>query len=574
MQRKSLIIAIVSIIIVVVIIAAAYLALVAFKPKYQIELWFNSDGHYGDTEDELATVLKNSIEACGKVQVTLHSDIWANYRQLRNQGRLPFFLLGWYPDYGDTDDYISPFMGSSGSPSFGSFYSNATVDQWIDQEQTSTDPAVRLARFTDLQNKLADDVPYIPLFSGYSETAYASGVTGVELHPISFKWFIVDKPNSAVLNASTTDDITSLDPALAYDYFSIELVNQIFDTLLVYEPVQARLMPGLATTVPTIANGLVSADGRNYTYNLRPGLTFSDGSDLNASVVKRSIDRAIRLNDPGGAAFLLYDTGKLGREATNGNNTRVGAITVAANDLDITFHLSAPVAFFNDLIGFSVAAPVPWDYNQNAAQPDAVGSVRGSGPYRLTGYTGNQQFILSRNPTYHTPALYASFGIPSIPVEDTVTINLRQSSTALKNDLSVSPKLADVVYRSISPEDLADLQSQATTLGITVEVAQSPFIRYLVFNVSPTSTAAIRDLRVRQAIAYSVDRQAIDRDVFNGNVEPLYSLVPPGFSFSAPHYQPVFQTEYGDHNCAAANNILSTLGFSMFVFRDLVARDH
>ena len=573
MVRKTLLIVIVAVIVLVIIASVAYALLVVFKPKYQIELWFNSDGHYGDTEDELATVLKNSIESCGKVQVTLRSEIWADYRQSRNRGELPFFLLGWYPDYGDTDDYISPFMGSSGSPSFGSFYSNATVDQWIDDEQTSTDPAVRTDRFNRLQDKLADDVPYLPLFSGYSETAYVTGVSNVKLHPISFKWFIVDKPNSAVLNASTTDDITSLDPALAYDYFSIELVNQIFDTLLVYEPVQTRLMPGLAMEVPTIANGLVSLDGRNYTYNLPPGRQFSDGSELNATVVKRSIDRAIRLNDPGGAAFLLYDTGKLGRDPNNGNNTPVGAITVAPNDRSITFHLSAPVAFFNDLIGFSVAAPVPWDYNQNAAQTDAVGSVRGSGPYRLTAYTPNQQFVLSRNALYDTPALYASFGIPSIPVEDTVTINLRQSSTALKNDLSVTPKLADVVYRTISPEDIADLVAQQTALGITVDIAQSPFIRYLVFNLQANNAVAIRDLRVRQAIAYSVDRQAIDRDVFDGNVEPLYSLVPPGFSFSAPHYVPVFQTAYGDHNCASANAILSQLGFTLTWSRELIARD-
>ena len=322
-------IAVVAIIVVaIIVIGAAAYVLTRPAPKYQIELWYNNSGHYGDTEDELATVLKNSIETCGKVQVTLKSEIWADYRQSRNQGKLPFFLLGWYPDYSDTDDYLAPFLQSSGSPSFGSFYSNSTVDQWVLQEQTSTSAAVRTDAFNKLQDKLATDVPYIPLFSGYSEAAYVSGMTGVVLHPIMFKWFIVDKPNSREFNASTTDDITSLDPALAYDYFSIELVNQIFDTLITYEPVTSNLMPSLATQVPTIANGGVSADGKNYTYVLRPGLVFSDGTALNATVVKRSLDRTIRLNDPGGAAFLLWDSGKLGRDATNGNNTPVGAIEV------------------------------------------------------------------------------------------------------------------------------------------------------------------------------------------------------------------------------------------------------
>lgn len=567
--------AVVAVIVVAIIVIGAVAVILSTPPrKYQVELWFNSDGHYGDTEDELATVLKNSIEVCGKVSVTLKSEIWADFRQSRNQGDLPFFLLGWYPDYSDTDDYLSPFLASSGSPSFGSFYSNATMDQWITDEQTTTNAAIRAARFNSIQDKLAADVPYIPLFSGYAETAYLSTIQDVVLHPLMIKWFIVDKPGSTQFNVSTSDDITSLDPALAYDFFSIEIVNQVFDTLITYEPYNATLMPGLATQVPTVANLGVSADGKNYTYHLRPGLQFSDGTELNASVVKRAIDRAIRINDPGGAAFLLWDTGKLGRSAANGNNTAPGVIEVV-DPLTITFHLSAPVAFFNDLIAFSISSIVPWNYNQAARQPDTVGSVYGSGPYKLTGYVPLQQFVLERNTNYKTPALYAPFGIPSIPIEDKVTINLRTGgSTALTNDLKASPKLADVVFRTLTPDDLADLESQATSLGITVDIASSPFIRYLVFNVNPTKPVAITDLRVRQAIAYSVDRQAIRRDVFQNNVDPLYSLVPPGFAFSAPYYKPVFQTSYGDANCASANAIWTQLGFAAsFSTRDLVARD-
>jgi len=290
---------------------------------------------------------------------------------------------------------------------------------------------------------------------------------------------------------------------------------------------------------------------------------------------KEALGFEVKMEIPGGAAFLLYDTGKLGRNAANGNNSDPGAIEVQPDDLTITFHLSAPVAFFNDLIAFSVSSIVPWDYNQNARQPDAVGSVVGSGPYTLTGYVPNQQFVLEKNALYNTPSLYSSFGIPTIPVDDTVTVNLRSGgSTALKQDLSVTPKLADIVYRTLTPDDLRDLQTQATSLGLTVDIAANPFIRYLVFNVQPGNPVAITDLRVRQAIAYSVDRQAIDRDVFQNNVDPLYSLVPPGFSFSAPYYKPVFQTEYGDAACADANAIWTQLGYAAsFGTRELIARD-
>ncbi|OGS49436.1 MAG: hypothetical protein A3K68_04130 [Euryarchaeota archaeon RBG_16_68_13] len=574
MQKRMLWTLVAVIVAAVIVVGAAAVLLTAPPKKYQLELWYNNDGHYGDTEDELATVLKTSIEACGKVTVSLRAEAWAEYSQSRRNGELSAMLMGWYPDYFDADDYLSPFLLTGANRWAGSFYGNATVDQWIADEQSTTNIATRTDRFTKIQQKVGEDVPYLPLFSGYSEVAYVSGIQNVELHPISFKWFIMDKPGATEITGSTIDKIESLDPAVAYDYFSIELVNQIFDTLLVYEPVNVTLMGGLAEQVPTAANGLISADGMNYTYRLKPGLTFSDGTALNATVVKRSIDRVIRLDDPAGPAFLLYDTGKLGRDPDNGNNTPPGAIEVAPDDRTITFHLSAPVPFFNDLIAFSVSAPVPWDYAQDGRQPSTAGSVIGSGPYRLTQHQPLQQFVLENNTLYHSPNLYASVGIPWIPVEDKVTINVRASSTALKNDLTVSPKLADVVYRTLNVEDLRDLEAQASTLGITVEIATSPFIRYMVFNVDPAKAAAVTDLRVRKAIAYSVDRQAIDRDVFDGNVEPLYSLVPSGFPFTEPYYEPVFQTMYGDHNCASANALWTELGFATsFGPQELIARD-
>jgi ABC-type transport system substrate-binding protein len=574
-KNRRMLYAIVAVIVVaIVVVSGVAVYFLTLPHKYSVQLWYNNDGHYGDTEANLATVLKNSIESCGKVTVVLNSDPWAVYGPKRRNGDLSIMLMGWYPDYFDTDDYISPFLVTGNNRWAGSFYGNATVDKWIADEQTTVNSAIRLDRFTKIQDKLAADVPYIPLFTGFSEAAYVNTLKNVSLHPISFKWFIIGKPGSTTLTASTSDHIEkSLDPAQAYDYFAIELVNNIFDTLLVYEPDRAVPMPGLAQQVPTIANGLVSPDGKNYTYNLKSGLVFSDNTALNASVVKRSIDRTIRIDDPDGPAFLLYDTGKLGRSAANGNNTAPGVITVAANNSALTFHLSAPVPFFNDLMAFSVSAPVPWKYKQDGLQPSTPGSVIGSGPYNLTGHTPNQQFILSRNTRYHSPGLYASFGIPTIPVEDTVTINVRSSSTILKNDLTVNPKLADVVYRTLNVDDTKSLQGQTTALGIKVDIAKSPFIRYMVINVGD-KPAAITDVRVRQAIAYSVDRQAIARDVFGGNVQPLYSLVPSGFPFSVVYAKPTFQTAYGDNNCAAANALWSKLGYGLgFAEVELIAKD-
>jgi len=570
-SKRRMWIVIAAVIVVVVLLGAAYAVLSARPPtKVSIEVWYNNDGHYGDTETALALTLQNSIENCGRVDVTLKSDPWAVYKQNWAAQRMPLFLLGWYPDYFDSDDYASPFLSVSGAKSLGSFYNNSQVDQWITEEQSTTDPAVRADRFTKIQNALADDVPYIPLFSGVAQTAFVNGVRNVELHPVTFKWFIVDKPGSTVLNVSTSDKIISLDPASAYDFFSGEIINQVFDTLVVYDWKNATLMPGLATRIPTRANGDVSADGMNYTYHLKPNTVFQDllATPLTAQIVANSINRAIRLDLPGSAAFLLYDVGALGRSAANGNNSAAGAIEVV-DASTITFHLARPVSFFNDLMAFSVAAPVPDSYSQTAEQPSTVGSVIGTGPYKMTTHTPNQLIVLDRAfgtsgaNTYYNKDVYAPT-IPLVPIMDRVVINIRASAAALKQDIET--KAVDVVFRTLTPVDLVDLQARAGALGITVKLGASPQIRYLVFNVNK-----VPDKRVRQAIAYSVDRAAISQIVFLGTSSPLYSMVPPEMPYSSP----VFQSKYGDAKCADANALLNQLGIGASFHRMLqaIARD-
>ncbi len=549
-MQKRMLYALIAVIVVVVIVAAAAAIILTAPPKLMpLELWYNNDGHYGDTEVLMAQTLQQSIQSCGKVAVTLKSATWPVMKQQWAAGTMPAFLLGWYPDYFDTDDYISPFLSTAGAKSEGSFYNNSQMNQWILNEQTTTSDTIRSSNFTAIQNQLATDVPYVPLYSGRADIEYLSSVKNLVLHPVSFKWFVVDKPGATTLNVSESDKVITLDPASAYDYFSIELINQIYDTLLVYDWQNTTLKPGLATVVPTIANGGISADGKNYTFHLRTGVTFQDGTPFNSTVMKQSIDRVIRLDLGGSAAFLLYDVGALTSNSLGGHNTTAGVITTPDANT-IVFHLYRPVSFFNDLMAFSVSAPVPGWYNQTGEQPSTVNDVIGTGPYKLTQHTPNQLVELTAFTNYYNPGLYAPT-IPKIPVMNKVVINIRLQATALKTDLVT--KAVDVVYRTPTPSDLADLQSNAATYGITVKLGASPQIRFIVFNVN-----LVPDVRVRQAIAYSVDRAQIASTVFNNAVQPLYSMVPPSMPYSSPVYQPA----YGDHNCASANSLLSQLGYA------------
>jgi len=549
MQKRTLYVLIAIIVAVVIVGAAAAIILTAPPKRLTIDLWYNSDGHYGDTEPAVAQVIKSSLEATGKLTVNLKSEPWATYTDDFGNGRLPFFLLGWYPDYFDSDDYVSPFLSTSGGQSLGSNYSSAQMDTWLAQEAATASETTRTSLFGSIQDQLATDVPYIPLWQGNAHVVYKNAVSGVYLHPVTFKWFVVNKTSSTSLTVGTTDRVVSFDPAKEYDYFSGEIVNQVFDTLLVYDTQTTTLMPGLATRVPTIANGDISADGLNYTFHLRTGVTFHDGSAFNATVMKWSIERAIDLDLSGSPAFLLYDVGNLSKNPSSRITT--------PDDNTIVFHLQHPVGFFNSLMAFTISAPVSMlHYNNTGQQSDAVGSVVGTGPYELTGYTPNNQIILTKFANYYDPGMYASKGIPTIPVLDTVTITLYSSATNLKNDISTGA--IDVAYRTLNPTDLTSLQSQASTLGIKVDIGSSPQIRYLVINVK---TPPFNDVRLRQAIAYAVNRTAIASTVFSSLVTPIYSMVPP----SMPYTKPVFQTTYGSTpNLSQANSLLGQMGYTLF----------
>ncbi len=567
-RQKKLIIAIV--VIAILAVGAVSAALLLRPPQqFTIPLWYNSDGHYGDTEPTVAQVIASAIEKTGKINVQLKSEPWAQYTTDFGNGNLPFFLLGWYPDYFDADDYASPFLGTAGAASLGSQYSNSTMDNWLAWEAGNSSSTVRAQLFTQIQTQLANDVPYIPLWEGKANIVYKNGINNVFLHPVAFRYaFMSNTNNPNILNVGTTDRIKSLDPAYAYDYFSIEIINQVFDTLLVYSPTNTTLLPGLATTVPTIGNG-VSSDLKTWTYTLRTPLpTFSDGSVLNSTVVKKSIIRAITLNLPGSASFLLSQVGQLGNTTSTANpNFTINIDTPDQNT--IVFHLHHPVGFFNQLMAFSVSAPVPIygtnAYNMTGAQPTQLNKVVGSGPYKLTAYTQDQSLTLAKNTGYFGTGIYASSGFSSVPNIATVNIKTESTATQLKNDIVAGS--IDMAYRTLNPQDITSLQIQAQSLGLKVNFGASPQIRYLVFNVK---TAPFNNVLLRRAIAYAVDRSLIINNVFNGQVDPLWTMIPTVMNYSIP----VFQLIYGSvPNLTQAGNLLTQYGLSIFATLD-ISKNH
>ncbi|MFA4640257.1 ABC transporter substrate-binding protein [Pyrococcus kukulkanii] len=148
----------------------------------QITLWYTPT-HYGDTEADLAQILKEQWERTGIIKVDIKSAEWGTYVDYARKGQMQVYLLGWYPDYLDPDDYTTPFLKSSANSWAGTGYANPTVDELLTKAQRLTDQNERAKLYEEVQRILAEDVPYIPLVQGKLYLVTQKNVKGVIIGP-------------------------------------------------------------------------------------------------------------------------------------------------------------------------------------------------------------------------------------------------------------------------------------------------------------------------------------------------------------------------------------------------------
>ena len=155
--------------------------------KLSLTLWY-TPSHYGDPEIFVAQALKRAWEATNMVAVTLNEKEWADYKVARTAGQFEVFLLGWFPDYFDSDDYVFPFLhwASGGSAQFGDWYHNDSMDTIIEAQAAAADPVQRAQLLGQIQQGLAADVPYVPLWQTNQAVVFKPTVSGIVLDPIQF----------------------------------------------------------------------------------------------------------------------------------------------------------------------------------------------------------------------------------------------------------------------------------------------------------------------------------------------------------------------------------------------------
>ena len=339
----------------------------------------------------------------------------------------------------------------------------------------------------------------------------------------------------------TTDSVqTTIDPADAYDYFGINIIENVGAPLVDYKPGTTQIVPALAT------DWSVSPDGLTWTFNLRQGVTFPDGTAFNANVVKYTMDREFAIDEPEGPFAGI------------GADTIVNK-TVVTGTYQIQFVLNEPFSAFLAQVAFTPFYPV----NPNVAPTpmtkcgDTCGIVNytgtvatenptGLGPYLISNWQRTAgkdvEIDLTANPHYWN----ASGGLP---LTKNIIIKFYTDSTSL--NLAMQSGAIDIAYRQLAP---ADIQAFESNTNVKVWKGPGQFIQYLCFN---EASAPFNNVAVRQAVAAAIDRSLITNTVFLGQADPLYSMIPAGMSYHNDAFK-----YYGDGNITAAQAYLQSAGYS------------
>ncbi|MFF8591269.1 ABC transporter substrate-binding protein [Streptomyces sp. NPDC015220] len=320
------------------------------------------------------------------------------------------------------------------------------------------------------------------------------------------------------ITVGTTDAVTSLDPAGAYDAGSWALYSNVFQSLLTFEP-------GGTSPVPEAAESCAFTDGglRAYRCRLREGLKFPSGHTMTAEDVKYSFDRVKKIHSDVGPAALFATLG-----------------SVDASGMTVTFHLSTPDATFPFKVATGAGSIVDRTrYPKGALRTG--GQADGTGPYRLAGYTKGESAELEPNGSYR-----GAVGGAGKPVE------LRYYADGSALDKAWREKKVEVATRTLTPKVLAGLNPSDPDQRVSE--SESSETRNLYLNTRASSP--LHDTRVRRAIAWLINREQLAGDVYDGTVDPLYSLIPAGLT----GHTTAFFDAYPTQSAQKARELLTEAG--------------
>jgi oligopeptide transport system substrate-binding protein len=338
-----------------------------------------------------------------------------------------------------------------------------------------------------------------------------------------------------VVHRAGTDDATTLDPHKVGFPGETTIMSDLFVGLTTLDA-EAKVIPGCAES------WTVSPDGLKWTFRMRPGLKWSDGSALDARDFEWSMRRSLLPATAfpfAGRLFVIRNARAVARGELPPE--RLGVRAVDARTLVI--ELEHPAPYLDEVLA-TFAMPVPRRLVEaRGGEWIRVGTLVSNGPFTLEDWRPNAFIRLRRNPNFYDAANVRVDAVVHSPVTQPTTAIRRYEAGEIDFVLSVPADQLTRVRRQFGDQVKIDL-------GIGVEA--------LAFNVRRGPT---RDARVRRALSMAIDRDALAKNVLGDARLAAYGYVSPGVSRYPQRASVDFASWPAPRRIAEARRLLEEAGY-------------
>ena len=368
-------------------------------------------------------------------------------------------------------------------------------------------------------------------------------------------------------------DPETLDPSKAYDTASSEIIYQCYDNLVAYKVGSlSEFVPMLTTTVPSVENGLISRDGKTYTFPIRKGVKFHNGAELTPEDVKYSFARNI-LSDPAGGPMWMLIEPLLGASTIEDYACQLAGVDdfaeVSAVSLvktaeavmdaievkgdNVVFHLAQPYPPFLSILAknssWSIILNKDWmieqgDWDGKAEtwtkwhdlkleEQTLFEQAMGTGPYRLVEW--------DRSNNRHTLEAFADYWQGSAAIKTAIINNGVTEFNTRK--LMLQRGEADAIYVPVenSPQiegmdgvvmlrGLPQLSNVCAIFNQNINAVDNEFVGSGVMDGDGIPEDFFSDLDIRKAFSYAFDYETFIDQVVLGEASVPYGVIPEGLN--------------------------------------------
>ena len=420
-------------------------------------------------------------------------------------------------------------------------------DSLIEQARLETDPEARELLLHQAEDILMDSGAAIPVYYYNDVMMVSSALDNYWVDSMNVK-YLMYATGADTLRVQFGSEHSSQDPALASASDLITFLNHIFVGLITKDA-DNNFVPALAEELPT-----VSEDGLTYSFELKEGLKWSDGSDLTAADFAYSWNRAAK--DETAADYQAFFTDYV---ATNED----GSLKIdVVDDLNFSITLKAPCGYYLDLLAFSVYYPVKqaaveaaegWETNPGVWASEA-GFVC-NGAFTVTEWKHGESMVLEKNPYFYDADKVSATRMEVMLTEDDVA-----AYSAFQNkDLDFSDSIpVNEIPNAMQTEEFLKVDS----LG-------PYYISWSVISPIFEGKTPEQASAMRRAIGLLLDREWIVEKCAQAGQTPAASFVP-DFMYSYDYEYPVDNGDYGkgyfsitdlDANREEAIELLKFAGF-------------